>query len=1016
MRKKFFFIVGILVIGTLLGITPPANATGSTYFTDTDNWGGGNADSVADGDLDIELKNANSNVDSKYPIEVKIENVTNLPQKNAHLLIRAYDVDEYRPQITSTGEWNRVYFSSNPSDIVLGPNYTPFPWIPLTDIYKREIPSQSYLGTLVGENNKWSTTVLPFEANEWSRIAQGDNYAGLTIHHYYKATGNVNTGWALTVDWIQLIIDGGEQEFAEITNTTVKVENGKILLDTSFLSKISGDFSMEVFITEEVLEEDIFITRTVGQTKKLFNNINTMQQIWKNIEIINSQIRPTNNYQISFILSEDRGGGLLSESYTNPGKVQHLISFSTNNLATPVIDLHPVGATVTVDDANPTINVGATVSDGGPLNYQWYSNSINNNTTGAIIDGATSPTYIVPTGVEGTTYYYAVVANRNGGKTAVSNPAKMEVIAKINVAPPMITKQPSGAIVLEGSAPPLLHVDATTNGSGTLSYQWYSATTNDPNDGVLIDGATNPRYEAPTSIEGTTYYYCIVTNTDNNATGQKTATEISDVVKVQVNALTHAEKLSVMLQPANQTVNIGEPAILSVIASGGASLSYQWYSSATNVANKGMPINGAINASYLAPTNTEGITYYYSVVTNTDSSATGNQITTTTSDVAKVQVNALTNATTPSIITQPANQIVNRGEAAILSVVASGGVSLSYQWYSSTTNDTNNGTLINGATNATYLAPTNVEEEVYYYCIVTNTDNNATGTKTAAIISNIAKIQVKSMDVPPIRGSYSPPSTVKIILHTNDGIILEPIEITYNTKISDLPVPTREGYRFDGWYQDKALTKRWEEETLARENIELYAKWIKLPQEESETAQESPLPSMVFSDMESHWANEIVHELVALGIIQGYEDGTFRPNEAISRMHVTALLTRAFAFEKVRTAIHFSDVSPTHPYYKEITVLQQAGIIDGKNGEFLPAEKMTRAQLAKVLAGVLGLTPEGTSSFADVDSQHWSAGYIAVLEREGIAFGDNGNFRPGEPVTRAQFAALLYRITQFQEE
>lgn len=77
---------------------------------------------------------------------------------------------------------------------------------------------------------------------------------------------------------------------------------------------------------------------------------------------------------------------------------------------------------------------------------------------------------------------------------------------------------------------------------------------------------------------------------------------------------------------------------------------------------------------------------------------------------------------------------------------------------------------------------------------------------------------------------------------------------------------------------------------------------------------------------------------------------------------------------------------------------------------------MTRAQLAKVLAGVLGLTPEGTSSFADVDSQHWSAGYIAVLEREGIAFGDNGNFRPGEPVTRAQFAAFLYRITQFQEE
>ncbi|MGE7090323.1 hypothetical protein ACQKII_02445 [Lysinibacillus sp. NPDC048646] len=48
---------------------------------------------------------------------------------------------------------------------------------------------------------------------------------------------------------------------------------------------------------------------------------------------------------------------------------------------------------------------------------------------------------------------------------------------------------------------------------------------------------------------------------------------------------------------------------------------------------------------------------------------------------------------------------------------------------------------------------------------------------------------------------------------------------------------------------------------------------------------------------------------------------------------------------------------------------------------------MTRAQLAKVLVGVLGLTPEGTISFADVASEHWSAGYIAVLEREGIALG-----------------------------
>ncbi|WP_373568329.1 S-layer homology domain-containing protein [Lysinibacillus fusiformis] len=47
-----------------------------------------------------------------------------------------------------------------------------------------------------------------------------------------------------------------------------------------------------------------------------------------------------------------------------------------------------------------------------------------------------------------------------------------------------------------------------------------------------------------------------------------------------------------------------------------------------------------------------------------------------------------------------------------------------------------------------------------------------------------------------------------------------------------------------------------------------------------------------------------------------------------------------------------------------------------------------------------------------LDSTHWSSGYIAVLEREGITLGDNGNFHPSEPVTRAQFVAFLYRIIQ----
>ncbi|QPR69777.1 InlB B-repeat-containing protein [Lysinibacillus macroides] len=270
---------------------------------------------------------------------------------------------------------------------------------------------------------------------------------------------------------------------------------------------------------------------------------------------------------------------------------------------------------------------------------------------------------------------------------------------------------------------------------------------------------------------------------------------------------------------------------------------------------------------------------------------------------------------------------------------------------------------------------------------------------------------------PPVStdNDYSPPRKVTITLQTNGGTILKPIEITYNTKISHVPSPTRAGYRFDGWYQDEALTKPLTEETVVREST-LYAKWTALPVEEPQQPEE-PQPSkpiVTFRDVERHWAKEMIEELTALGIIQGYEDGSFRPNAPISRMHVAVLLTRAFSLETVRTAEDFSDVPKNHPYYEAIAILQQAGIVDGSNGAFHPTENMTRAQLAKVLVGVLGLTPQGTSSFKDVDSQHWSAGYIAVLEREGIALGDNGNFRLNEPVTRAQFVAFLYRIMQME--
>ncbi|NLD48630.1 MAG: hypothetical protein GX660_15820, partial [Clostridiaceae bacterium] len=99
------------------------------------------------------------------------------------------------------------------------------------------------------------------------------------------------------------------------------------------------------------------------------------------------------------------------------------------------------------------------------------------------------------------------------------------------------------------------------------------------------------------------------------------------------------------------------------------------------------------------------------------------------------------NAATPTITKQPSDITVSVGGTATLSVeanVSSG--NLSYQWYRNIIRSSSGGTLINDATSSTYSAPTENSFTYYYYCVITNTDNTATGNKTASIASNAARV------------------------------------------------------------------------------------------------------------------------------------------------------------------------------------------------------------------------------------------------------------------------------------
>ena len=110
----------------------------------------------------------------------------------------------------------------------------------------------------------------------------------------------------------------------------------------------------------------------------------------------------------------------------------------------------------------------------------------------------------------------------------------------------------------------------------------------------------------------------------------------------------------------------------------------------------------------------------------------------------------ITNAATPNITTQPSDVAVNIGSTATLKVAASVSKgALSYQWYSNTTKSNTGGTPIGtGATSSTYNPWTDVVGTKYYYCVIKNTDNTATGNKTASIASNAVQVTVNNSFTP----------------------------------------------------------------------------------------------------------------------------------------------------------------------------------------------------------------------------------------------------------------------------
>ena len=205
-------------------------------------------------------------------------------------------------------------------------------------------------------------------------------------------------------------------------------------------------------------------------------------------------------------------------------------------------------------------------------------------------------------------------------------------------------------------------------------------------------------------------------------------------------------------------------------------------------------------------------------------------------------------------------------------------------------------------------------------------------------------------------------------------------------------IPTRPGYVFEGWYSDLRLQNRLDDKDIyVNGHVTVYAKW---------TA--SSVPGMLNGD--DHFA-----------YIQGYADGTVRPNNYITRAQVATIFFRLLDADvrddNLTTYNDFSDVAEDYWANTAISTMTKLGVINGyKDGNFRPNAYITRAEFAAICARFDDTVKSGNSSFTDING-HWAKAEIERAATLGWIQGySDGTFRPNNNITRAQAMTMINRV------
>ncbi len=169
-----------------------------------------------------------------------------------------------------------------------------------------------------------------------------------------------------------------------------------------------------------------------------------------------------------------------------------------------------------------------------------------------------------------------------------------------------------------------------------------------------------------------------------------------------------------------------------------------------------------------------------------------------------------------------------------------------------------------------------------------------------------------------------------------------------------------------------------------------------------------------FTDVIDHWAEEEICILYREGVIEGYSEKTFLPDSKITRAEFLKMVLeyKGYAVYSVQSA-SFTDTAPGDWYYQYVTFAHSKGFTSGySDGSFHPNEPITRAEAVTLVMKEAGITAYDTSdiyhTFTDVHETDWFAISVAAAVDMDIinGYGD-GSFRPDNEITRAESAVVV---------